>query len=276
MNIIKLFLRELILKSATSSSLFKRNLLKEYLQIETLDFIYAHPVYSQLVFYGGSCLAHCFGLPRLSEDLDFVDVKKKIKISKLANDLNIHFKKNTDLASIIIVQKFRIYLKFPILRELNLAKSGESDLLFLKIEIFSEFDFCKKYKTEIIPLFKFNKSVLIRTFDLPTLMATKIRALFFRQWVKTDKTGKEMARVKGRDYFDLMWYLEKGIKPNLDCIKNIKDRKELKIKLLGIINKADEKSMRLDLEGLIDDVNFVKNISKNMLNILKRDIEQKL
>ena len=149
MNILKPFLKELIAGSA-SSDLFKRNLLKEYLQIVVLDYIYSSPKYSRLVFYGGSCLAHCFGLPRLSEDLDFVDVKKEINIVQLADDLDIYFKKNTDLAPKILVQKFRVYLKFPVLHELDLAKSGESDLLFLKVEIFSEFDFCKKFKTEIM------------------------------------------------------------------------------------------------------------------------------
>lgn len=276
METIKQFLKDLILKSDSANNLFKRNLLKEYLQIVVLDFIYSHPVYSQLIFYGGSCLSHCFGLPRLSEDLDFVDGAKKVKIPKLAEDLRIYFEKNTDLSPKITAQKFRIYLKFPILRELNLAGKNESDFLFLKIEIFSNFNFCKKYKTDIIPLFKFNRSILIKTFDLPTLMATKIRALFFRQWVKTNKAGKEIAKVKGRDYFDLMWYLEKQIKPNLDCLENIKNIEDLKIKLLKIVSKADERSIRLDLEGLIDDKNFIKNISKNIRNILRRELQQKL
>jgi hypothetical protein len=38
-----------------------------------LDYIYSAPRYSGLIFYGGSCLAHFFQLPRLSEDLDFID-----------------------------------------------------------------------------------------------------------------------------------------------------------------------------------------------------------
>lgn len=276
MEVLKLFLAELLVKSASKNNLFKRNLLKEYLQIVVLDFIYSDPVYSQLVFYGGSCLSHCFGLPRLSEDLDFVDTKKKINISHLADDLDSYFGKNTDLSCRVTVQKFRIYLKFPVLRELDLAKSGESDLLFLKVEIFSEFDFCKKFKTEIIPLFKFNRSILIKTFDLPTLMATKIRALFFRQWEKTDKAGKTVIKVKGRDYFDLMWYLGKGVKPNLDCIEKINNLANLKAKMLGIVLKADAASIRLDLEGLIDDKNFIKNLSRNIKEILKREIKEKL
>ncbi len=270
----KTFLKNLLDKSVSKNKLFKRNILKEYLQILALGFIYSHPKYSQMFFYGGSCLAHCFGLPRMSEDLDFVDAKGEMEIFALARDLEDYFNKKTDLPANVTVQKFRIYLKFPILRELRLAEKQESNLIFLKVEIFQKFIFCRKYKTEMVPLFKFNKSILIRTFDLPTLMATKIRAILFRKWEKIAKGGKSLAKVKGRDYFDLMWYLEKGIKPNMDCLEDINSKEELKEKLLKIIDKVDARSIEIDLESFIDKKDFVRNLSKNLKDILKRQIEK--
>lgn len=273
MELIKIFLTKLIRDSASDNKVFRRNLLKNYLQILVLDFIYADRKYSQLIFYGGSCLAHCYNLPRLSEDLDFVDLKKKIEISKLAKDLEIHFKKNTDLEVRAVPQKFRVYLKFPLLRELGLAGKSESGLLFLKIEIFKEFDFCTDYKIETIPLFKFNRTVLVKTFDLPTLMATKIRAVLKRKWEKTDKSGKTLATVKGRDYYDLLWYLEKGIMPNFECLEGITNKEELKEQLLSAIMKVDARSIQIDLESLIDNPDLVKNLSRNIKEILKRMVE---
>jgi predicted nucleotidyltransferase component of viral defense system len=270
MELIKIFLTKLIRDSASENKVFRRNLLKNYLQILVLDFIYAGRKYSQLIFYGGSCLAHCYNLPRLSEDLDFVDLKKEIEIPKLAKDLERHFKKNTDLEVKAVSQKFRIYLKFPLFRELGLAGKSESDLLFLKIEIFKEFNFCTDYKIETIPLFKFNRTVLVKTFDLPTLMATKIRAVLMRKWEKTDKSGKTLATVKGRDYYDLLWYLEKGIMPNFECMEGIADKEELKEQLLSAIMKVDTRSIRIDLESLIDNPELVKSLSKNIKEILKR------
>jgi len=272
MELIKIFLTKLIRDSASDNKIFRRNLLKNYLQILVLDFIYANRKYNQLIFYGGSCLAHCYKLPRISEDLDFVDLKKKIEIPKLAKDLETHFKKNTDLEVKAVPQKFRIYLKFPLLHELGLAGKSESDLLFLKIEIFKEFDFCADYKIETIPLFKFNKTVLVKAFDLPTLMATKIRAVLKRKWEKTDKNGKTLATVKGRDYYDLLWYLEKGVMPNFGCIESIVNKEELKEQLLVAIMKVDTRSIRIDLESLIDNPELVKNLSKNIKEILKRMI----
>lgn len=274
METVKIFLKDLLDKSESKNKLLKRNILKEYLQVLVLEFIYSHPSHSNLFFYGGSCLAHCYGLPRMSEDLDFIDAKKEIKISDLARDIEFYFKKNTDLEIKTTAQKFRIYLKFPLLRELGLAEKSESDSLFLKVEIFSGFVFCKKYKTESIPLFKFNKSILIKTFDLPTLMSTKIMAVLERKWEKKDKSGKILAKVKGRDYFDLMWYLEKKINPNMDCLKGVKNKKELKEKLAAAVRKADPKSIAFDLEPFIDKKDFVDNLSKNIKDIIKRGLEK--
>jgi predicted nucleotidyltransferase component of viral defense system len=276
METIKPVLASIMSESPSRNNLYKRNLLKEYLQIVVLDFIYSHPVYSQLLFYGGSALAHCFDLQRLSEDLDFIDETKKVNVPKLAKDLEDYFKKRTDLEVTTTVQKFRIYLKFSILRELGLSTREETDILFLKVEVYSEFDFCTKYSTDIRPVFKYNRSVLIKTFDPATLMATKIRAILFRKWEKTDKEGNATVKVKGRDYYDLLWYLQKGIQPNISCIEDVKDMKDLKKKLLAMVAAVDSKSIQLDLEALIINPSFVKNMSRNMKAILEREISEKL
>ena len=276
METIKPILASIVNESPSRNNLYKRNLLKEYLQIVVLDFIYSHPDYSQLLFYGGSALAHCFDLQRLSEDLDFIDEKREINVSKLAKDLENYFKTRTDLDVSTTIQKFRIYLKFSILRELGISTRDETDILFLKVEVYSEFDFCTKYSTDIRPVFKYNRSVLIKTLDPATLMATKIRAILYRKWEKTDKQGKTIVKVKGRDYFDLLWYLQKDIQPNISCIEDVKSMKELKEKLLAMVASADSKSIQLDLEALIDNPTFVNNMSRNMKAILEREISEKL
>ena len=272
MEEIKTVLKNLIDAAPSKNKIFKRNILKEYLQILVLDYIYSNKDYSRLIFYGGSCLAHCHNLPRLSEDLDFVDAKNEISIARLADDLEKYFNKKTDIKVRATTQKFRVYLKFPVLYELGLSEAGESDFLILKVEVFQDFNFCQDFKTEIIPLFKLNRSILVRAFDLPTLMATKIRAVLFRKWEKSDKKGKVIAKVKGRDYFDLMWYLQKGVRPNIGCIEGAVNLDELKEKLSEAVKKADARSIQTDLEALIDDKNKVLRLSDNMNDILIREI----
>ena len=271
---IKDVFKNILNENNEKTILYQRNLLKEYLQIFVLDFIYSNKKYKDLIFYGGSCLSQCYSLPRLSEDLDFVDIKKKINLNEMAIDLENYFKNKTDLKPTAKIQKFRIYLKFNVLKELGLANKNESDLLFLKVEIFKGFNFCKKYKTEIKPIFKLNKSLLVKVFDLPTLMSTKILAVLNRKWEKTDKKGNMLLTVKGRDYFDLMWYIEKDVKPNIQCLGKIKNIDEVKKNLINIINKIDVKSIKLDLNNLISDANFVKNLSGNIKNILINGVKK--
>jgi len=255
---------------------FKRNLLKEQIHILALDFLYSHPVYGQLIFYGGSCLRHCFNLPRLSEDLDFVDLKNNIDLGKMAEDIESFFYNETDLRPKVLVQPSRIKLKFAILKELGLALPSDYQSLLLKIEVFKHFDYCAGYKVDVVAIFKLNRSVVLKTFDLPTMMATKMAAVLHRKWQKIAKRGEVLASVKGRDYFDLIWYFNQGIKPNLKCIMDFKDGANLKDELLKAVAKVNEQSIKFDLEPLIEDKNFVDNFSKNIKAILKREIDLRL
>lgn len=273
---VKPLLKNIIEKSGGVEKPFKRNLLKEQIHILVLDFIYAHPVYSQLIFYGGSALRHCFELPRFSEDLDFVDLKNNVELTKMGKDLTDYFCTETDLEPKLLVQPSRIKLKFPILRELGLSSPSEYESLLIKIEVFKHFDYCVGYQVGVSTIFKLNRSMVIKAFDLPTMFATKIGAVLHRKWEKTAKGGEVLAKVKGRDYFDLVWYLGKDIKPNLRCIMGFQKTENLREELLKIVEKVDAKSIKFDLEPLMENKTFVDNFSKNIKGILKNAIETHL
>ena len=53
-------------------------------------------------------------------------------------------------------------------------------------------------------------SFYVKCFSLPDLFAGKVHALLFRKWQN---------RVKGRDWFDLEWYSQKGIPLHLEHLK---------------------------------------------------------
>jgi hypothetical protein len=132
-------------------------------------------------FCVGSALAHCFDLQQPSQDMGFMDEMKTINVPKMAKNLEDYFTKRTDLDTRTTVEKFRIYPRFPILHDPGVTTREETDIVFLNVEIYSEFGFCKKYSMNIRPLFKFNRSVLIKTLDPSTIMATKIRAILFHK-----------------------------------------------------------------------------------------------
>jgi hypothetical protein len=270
------YIRSLLEEKTSCTFLFRRNMVKEYLQMLVLTFLYTHEDYRNLIFYGGSCLRHCYGLPRLSEDLDFVDIDKRVDIKRLSVDAERFFDDKYDIAVVPRMQKFRCVLKFPVLRTLGLATESDSDMLFLKVEIYREFDFCNKFGVEIKPIFKFGESVLVRTFDLGTLMATKIHAIMLRKWEKTTKNGKILAIVKGRDYYDLMWYLQQDVKPNMHCFDKISSERELYKRLLGLVDQVDLQSVKYDLEGLIEDPAYVNILKDNIRDILRSSITRKI
>ena len=54
-------------------------------------------------------------------------------------------------------------------------------------------------------------SFVILTYNLSSLMASKIAAIFLRG---TRGVGKAVYEEKGRDIYDLLWYMDKKVVPD--------------------------------------------------------------
>lgn len=272
---LKEFLRKIVLekRAAGVPDFVIRNFLKEYLQYPVLEFLCNDPRYKKFIFTGGSCLRICFGAPRLSEDLDF-DLPEKdfrhLDLAKLAQESKDYFE-NKYLLKIETRQqgKQRIYLKFPILKELGLAKGNESDLLFVKIET-SPSSF-KNPETQITPLSKYGFNFVARNYPLSYLMTGKLGAIFSRDWFK----GKENEiDIKGRDFYDLFWYFQNGVSPdwkNLKKITGISGEEQLKKELKKRIKaKVTSRKLSYDLKNFFPDQNFVSDFCKNYGKIMEK------
>lgn len=249
-----------------------RNILKEAIQCYVLDFVYNSSYGRDLIFCGGSCLRFCFGLNRLSEDLDFdLERQKQIDKEKFTSDISDYFRKNLNFSNLEIkisgIEK-KIYLKFPILYELNLAKKPESEKLYVKVEI--QKNISKYYQTEFAPFSRFNLNFIIKNYKLETLMASKIIAVLRR----TFKKGKEnKITFKGRDYYDLLWFFQQKIKPNMKRIKDVLDissKRELQRALVGKVKKIKLAYLEEDLVNLFEDSRFIKKYSKNYKSLIEK------
>ena len=64
-------LKQIELSYPESVRVFKRNLLREYLQYKILDVIYNTELSNKLIFMGGTAIRIVHGNSRFSEDLDF-------------------------------------------------------------------------------------------------------------------------------------------------------------------------------------------------------------
>lgn len=259
------------LTAENKNILFVRNSLKEYLQDIVLYIIYNDPKLKSLIFYGGTCLRKLYGLNRLSEDLDF-ETTQRVNLDKIASRIKNRFTEDAFTKIEITTQQSknvnRILLKFPILFELGLAPN-ESEKLHVKIEINDNFE--SELETELTPYLKDQYSMVIKHYPIETLMAGKMIACIERSFTK----GKTGIDFKGRDFYDLVWYMQKGIRP---------DEKRLKISNYTVktaFNKIDEKienirskTLLQDLQNLIENQVFTKTWCDNFLEFYENSSKQ--
>lgn len=188
----------------------KRILLKEALQAYVLDFLYNHSQYRRLNFYGGTCLHVVFNLNRLSEDLDF-DNSKNLDLSTLADDIIGMFQNMLAYDETIAKSQrsaqgiLRVTLMFPLLKDLGLS-AYPNESLHLKVEISHHEQVADVQNT---PVFYHGRSFVPAHFSLETMMAGKMIACLERNFQR----GRDGAFIKGRDFYDLLWFMQKGIQP---------------------------------------------------------------
>lgn len=261
-----------------------KNALKEYLQFPVLAWIYNQEKYQNFIFMGGSALRIIHGLPRLSENLGFnLKLKdyKSLDITKLGEELKDYFK-NELLIDISYKAQTkpapgpeRLYLKFPILKDLGLAKGkDESDFLYVKIKPQVK-DFANP-KYQVVPISKFSYNFLVKSYKLSFLMTGKISAILERVWFKGQNDEID---IKGRDYYDLYWYLNKGIEPDWATLNKrfkIKNKQDLnKILKAKIENEVNPQKLLFDLENFFPEPEFVSGFCKNYKQIINPFLEEK-
>ncbi len=208
----------------------RRNVLKEELQYYVLNFIYRHPEYSKWVMYGGSALRIIHGLDRMSVDLDFeisravtekfLEVLKKEIESHFTNTYNV----SIDFLRVKINNERGLTLKF---RVGKLIIDHASEWIDVKIDL-NHFDAPTTIVREHRLINKDQFSFIIVTYNMSALMASKITAIFLREQRGIDKSIYD---YKGRDIYDLLWYMEKKVVPDFDYMTakkvDIKDPKTL-------------------------------------------------
>jgi hypothetical protein len=188
----------------------KQILLKEALQANVLEYLYNHPLYRRLNFYGGTCLHVVYGLNRLSEDLD-LDNSLGIDLSGLKADLMGFFQKTTGYLQVGASTQegatgiLRITLKFPVLNALGLS-TASNEALHLKVEVSQHRQVAVIERT---PVFYHGRSFVPAHFSLETMMAGKMLACLERNFQR----GRQGASIKGRDFYDLLWFMQRKVQP---------------------------------------------------------------
>lgn len=182
----------------------KYNIAREFLQELILQILDRQGYFSNLAFVGGTALRILYDLPRFSEDLDFSLVKKNgfrfdHLLAGLKRELGLNgfeVEASADKKEKNVLGEF---IRFKgLLFDLNLTKH-KNEKLFIKLEI--DANPPAGYQTEVLMV---NKNFLfkVQSYDLPSLFASKLHAFLFRPY------------SKGRDYYDLLWFLARKTRVN--------------------------------------------------------------
>jgi len=244
----------------------QRNALKEELQFYVLNFVYHHPDYSNWIMYGGSALRICHGLDRMSVDLDF-EVAHPILdsfLSELKEEIETHFK-NTygsgpKFLTIKITTGRGLLLRFHLGDELGI--SHPSKQVHVKIDL--NYFIVPKTVIERRPINRDQLSFVIKIYNMSVLMASKIAAIFLRG---QRRVGKAVYEEKGRDIYDLLWYMDKKVIPDLGYLIakgiDVKGPRALFDKLTLQMNKVNDTNLKQDLTPLFVNQTFIENWLKN-------------
>lgn len=192
--------------------------LREIMQEIALVGLQRSGFFEKAAFYGGTALRIFYELDRFSEDLDFslLEADSNFKLEPYLKGIVTEFKalgmevtvkekdktnkNNIDSAFLKSETTWKELVLEDIIPQAGLdMKPG----IRIKLEVDTEppLGFETEEKLLLKPF-----SFYVKTFSLPDLFAGKMHALLFRKWGE---------RVKGRDWYDMEWYIKKGIPLNL-------------------------------------------------------------
>lgn len=245
----------------------QRNVLKEELQFYVLNFVYHHPNYCNWIMYGGSALRICHDLDRMSVDLDF-EVTHPVSesfLNTLKAEIETYFKNTygtgSDLLTIKITNNRGLRLCFTIGDEMGINHSSKQVIVKIDLNHFA----APKTVIERIPINHSQLSFVIKTYNMSSLMASKIAAILLRG--QRGGVGGVLYEEKGRDIYDLLWYMTKKAIPDLDYLVakgiEIKDLRALFDKLTLQMNKVNDTNLKQDLSPLFVNQTYIENWLKN-------------
>tara|TARA_R110002096_G_scaffold14302_6_gene49866 strand:- start:1515 stop:2381 length:867 start_codon:yes stop_codon:yes gene_type:complete len=248
------------------------NALREIAQELALLGLWRAKFFEHAAFYGGTALRIGHGLPRFSEDMDFsllepdsdfdlapyleavraelagfgfsFEVEPKEK--QIATAINSAFiKGNTRLNLLTVGAPEGFSSRFP-----------ESQKLKIKLEVDTDPPGGADYRVEtlLVPI-----PYQVKLFTLPCLFAGKLHAVLCRNWKN---------RVKGRDFYDFVWYLGREVPVHLGHLQQRMEQtghwnEDDALDLGALKTLLRERFSQIDLEQAKEDVMpFVRDVEE--------------
>lgn len=259
----------------------RENAIKEIIQEIALAGLSRAGFFSKAAFYGGSCLRIFHGLNRFSEDLDFALLEKdphfkiddyfpslRKELESYGIAMSIEPKKKGDDAEVqsaflkgntlMLMMSF-----FPNSDEAKKVMSSQKIKIKFEIDTDNPSGGVTEYRYKMLPA-----PYEVQVFDESTLFAGKIHAILCRSYKH---------HVKGRDYYDYLFYIGKGSKFNLKYLENklkntggkIDDNETLTLEKVKELLKnkfetTDYESAKEDVSNFINDKESLRLWGENL------------
>lgn len=260
------------------------NALKEIYQEIALAGLARSNFFKLAAFQGGTALRIVHQLKRFSEDLDFVLLNesstfrwqsylKAIEVEFSSFGVKLEIKERAE-AKGAIKTAFLKEDSFARILELTYDRlPSDEQKITIKLEVDVRPPAGSRFE-DVFLTYPYPFPILIQ--DLPSLFASKCHALLCRHY------------VKGRDWFDFLWYLSRNIQVNYTLLKNalyqsgpykekdISYSKEwLQEALKEKASSLDWQIVRRDVENFLfaDERRFVENWNKELFQQQIRKIE---
>ena len=239
--------------------------LREIMQEIALAGLQRAGFFEKAAFYGGTALRIFYELDRFSEDLDFslLEVNPDFSLDRYLEAVQAEFESQGMMVSIKEKEKTNktniesAFLKSEtVWRELVLEQiipqSGLDQVANIKIKLEVDTKPPLGFETEEKLLLR-PFSFYVKCFTISNLFAGKMHALLFRKWKNN---------VKGRDWYDMEWYIKKGVVLNLghfllrardsgDWPKETISEKEFRTLLKERIDTIDFNKVKADISRFI-------------------------
>ncbi len=207
-------IEEMLKSYAPRSKADYEGAIQEIMQEITLMGLWRAKFFERAAFYGGTSLRILYGLNRFSEDLDFSLLKpdrhfdllpflkaieEELEISglRIVVDHKIRHPEDSIRSAFLKTGTLETFIRIGLDEQLK-KHTQSNEMIKLKLEI--DINPPSGFQTEVRYLtrpFPFS----VRTYTPEDLFAGKMHALLCRPY---------KVRVKGRDWYDLIWYVSKG------------------------------------------------------------------
>lgn len=245
------------------------NALKEIFQEIALLGLWRAKFFEHAAFYGGTALRILYGLDRFSEDMDFSLLlsDKKFNLKKYNEAIAIELKAfgfDVEVVSKVKSKETAIesaFIKANTIKQLLTIEVPEKittyihnmNTIKIKMEVDTDppGDFTTDAKQLLMPI-----PFSVLTFSQQDLFAGKMHALLCRAWA---------TRIKGRDWYDFVWYVSRQVPLNLKHL-------EARLRQSGHwqhMKKLDENSLKDLINDKIEQVDF--NAAKDDVLVFLRD-----